>query len=62
MKQTEDIFDPEKECNELLEGTESEEDPWTGMDMDDDEDLLPKAQRFGKDAGGGSNPACSQKK
>ena len=60
VKQTEDIFDPEKECNELLEGTESEEDPWTGMDMDDDEDHLPKAQRFGKDAGGDSNPGPDQ--
>ena len=44
-KQAEDFFDPDKEGNELHEGTESEENPWAGMGMDDDEETLPREQR-----------------
>ena len=46
------MFDPEKECKELQEDIESEEDPWAGTGMDDDEETLPKDQHVGKEAGG----------
>ena len=46
------MFDPEKGCNELQEDIESEEDPWAGTGMDDDEETLPKEQHAGKEAGG----------
>ena len=50
--QAEKVFDPEKECNELREDIESEEDPWAGTGMDADEETLSKEQHAGKDAGG----------
>ena len=46
------MFDPEKECNELQEDIASEEDPWAGTGMDDEEETLPKDQHVGKEAGG----------
>ena len=50
MKQAEEFFDPEKEWNELHEGTGSEEDPWASVGMDDAEETLPQEQDAGKDA------------
>ena len=55
MKQAEEFFDPEKEWNELHEGTGSEEDPWASVGMDDAEETLPQEQDAGKDACGDSN-------
>ena len=48
------FFDNEKECSRLQEDMEGGDDPWAGMGMDDNEEVLPEelsqdANRLGQD-------------
>ena len=51
MTPIDETFDPDKEWNELHKDMESEEDPSAGTGMDDDEEILPREQHTGEDAG-----------
>ena len=49
--QAEETFNFEKEWNEMPEDTESEEDTWADVCIDDDEETLQKEQHAGEEAG-----------
>ena len=45
-----ETFDFEENWNEMHEDMESEEDTWTSVGIDDDEETLQKKQRAGEEA------------